>query len=94
MNTLTITPDVINSYKLLLTKPEEYGLDFPAITTCLIKSDVPTEKSELVKSYLTYINRSIPKVIMYIIIDQIFPENCGIYTNNRMCYYLKFIKPT
>ena len=92
MSTEALTPEVIDAYKELLLHPKENGLDFDSITDCFEKSGIVTAKHILSESYIKYIGRPIHKLVMYIIMDQVFGNCDGKDEKGDLGYHLKFTK--
>lgn len=86
----TLNPETIDAYKTLITKPKENGLPFDAITECFDKSETVTAKHILAKQYIDYIGKPLPKVILYIIMDDLFGQCTGKDKNGDLGYKLKF----
>lgn len=90
METIQLTPEVINAYKTLITNPKEHGLEFKPLTECFEKSDLVTPKHILAKEYLDYIQKPLPKVILYIIMDEVFGICDGKAESGDLGYHLIF----
>ena len=80
----------INAYKTLIIKPKENGLPFESLTECFEKSDKITAKHILARQFIDYIDRPLPKAILYIIMDEIYGPCQGKDENKDLGYYLKF----
>jgi len=93
MDDIQLTPETINAYKLCITDPKYQGLPFDAITNCFIKSGNVTAKHELAEAYINHINRPLPKVILYIIMDEIYGQCDGKDEKGNLGYHLKFNPP-
>ncbi len=91
-NTLQLTPEVIDAYKTLITDPKKHDMDFDAITECFEKSETVTAKHELADAYINHINKPLPKLILYIIMDDIFGQCNGRDKKGNAGYFLKFNK--
>lgn len=91
MEKIILCREVIEAYKTLLTQPGANGLSFKPITECFEKSETVTAKHILAKQFLTYLDKPLPKVILYIVMDQIFGLCDGKDSNGYLGYHLKFI---
>lgn len=80
-------------YQELLTNPGGHGLSFKPITECFSKSDTCVAKHELFNSYNEYLGGRLPKVIGYIIMDNVFGVCSGKDESGNLGYYLQFNKP-
>lgn len=69
---IPLCPETINAYKELITNPQKHGLDITPITDFFIESTVVIPKHLLAKAYIEHINKPLPKVILYIIMDEIY----------------------
>lgn len=69
---MELNPQVIDAYKQILLEPSKYGFDFTPLKECFEKSEVVTAKHILFQQYGEYIDKPLPKVIFYIIMDEVF----------------------
>ena len=90
MSTLSLTPEVVASYKEIIMNPEKYEMPFIALDKCFEKSDTCTPKHILAKQYLDYMGRDLPKVILYIIMDEVFGHCNGKAEDGSFGYFLQF----
>ena len=74
MSELIITPDVIDLYKDLLVHPDKYGCAYQPLHEAFVGCDEVTPQDKLFEQYLNYINKPLPKVVFYIIMQEEFPE--------------------
>jgi hypothetical protein len=73
---MNLTKDTIAVYTDLLTKPNEHGLDIPALSEVIETTEEATAKYLIYELYLVRVGRSkhvIPKVVFYIIMDNLYP---------------------
>jgi len=71
---MNLTPDVVAAYKTLMTKPKENGLDeMPSLEECFVAAEEATSKHMLYAKYIMLVGKPIPKVIFYIIMDELYP---------------------
>lgn len=89
---MKITPEVIAAYKELVLNPQKNGLPIDSLTDCFEKSDTVTAKHLLAESYINHINKPLPKIILYIIMDDVFGQCDGKDENKDLGYHLKFTK--
>jgi hypothetical protein len=88
---MILSKEAVEAYKTLITDPKAHGLDFKPLEQCFEKSDTCRAQHLLFEDYVAYINKPLPKVIFYIIIQQIYGNCTGIDTaaNNSGGYFLK-----
>ena len=72
-NILTLSPEVIAAYKIIIEEPGKHGFTFRPLKECFEESEIGTAKHILFKEYVDYIEMPLPKVIFYIIMDALFP---------------------
>ena len=86
---MELNPQTIDAYKELLLNPSKHKLDFKPINECFEKTDRVTAKHILAKEFITYLKKPLPKVILYIVMDQVFGQCNGKDSNGDLGYYLK-----
>ena len=89
MSEIQLTPETISAYKALITSPKDNGFEFTSITEYFEKSETVTAKHILAESYVNHINKPLPKVVLYIIMNEIYGQCIGRDENKIMGYYLK-----
>lgn len=89
MNTITITPAVIEMFQKSLTDPKGNNLPFDSMAECFEKSETVTAKHTLAEQYQKRINRQIPKLILYIVMDNVFGQCDGKDSSGCLGYHLK-----
>lgn len=70
---MILDEQTVNEYKKMLSNPKEYNLPFKSLRELFIPSDKAVAKHILYEDYQKAIDRNIPKIIFYIIMDEIFP---------------------
>ena len=85
---MTITPDVIEAHREVLTNPNLYGLPITPLAECFVSADEAIPAHILHKQYEKRIDRNVPKVIFYIIMDGAFPATKAKAPNGDMGYKL------
>lgn len=87
---MELTPAAIDAYKKLLTSPAEYGFfDYKPIREFFQESEEVTAKHTLAEAYIKHINRPLPKVVLYIIMDEIYGQCVHKDKNGNLGYKLK-----
>lgn len=92
MDTIQLTPETVASYKHILLNPQKYNLPFKAITEYFEKSEQVTASHKLAYLYLTHIARPVPKMILYIIMNEIYGHCNAKDEKGDLGYYLKFVE--
>lgn len=87
---MQLTPALVAAYKEALQNPQNHELDFEPLENCFIKSDTVTANHILARQYLDYTARGIPKVIFYIIMQEIYGHPKGKDAEGHFGYYLTF----
>lgn len=85
---MTINEQTISAYKQMLSNPEKNNLPFPSLREIFLPSDTAIAKHIVWDRYQRLIDRNIPKLIFYIIMDEIFPQK--IAEDGNLGYALKF----
>jgi hypothetical protein len=86
---MNLTPDTVAAYKTLLTNPKENGLSFEPITDCFIEADQITALHLLYEKYIAYLKKPLPKVIFYIVFQEIYGQCTGTDPNGDAGYRLQ-----
>lgn len=95
--TIQLSPGLVAAYKELLTNPKKNGFDFRPITECFREIETVTPKHELFNVYIEYLQKPLPKVIFYIIMDELYGNLTGRAMDAEgksgyLGYKLEFIK--
>lgn len=95
--TIRLSPGLVAAYKELLTNPKKNGFDFRPITECFREIETVTPKHELFNVYIEYLQKPLPKVIFYIIMDELYGNLTGRAMDAEdksgyLGYKLEFIK--
>lgn len=69
---MNLTPEAVNAYKELMTNPAPHGLSFKPLAECFEECEKVTPKHILYERYLEYLQKPLPKVIFYIIMDELY----------------------
>lgn len=77
MDHLILSPATVQAYKTLLTEPESNGLNFKPINEVLLPSEACTAQHILYKQFLDYLQKPLPKVIFYILMEEMFWQYAG-----------------
>ncbi|QIK58778.1 hypothetical protein G7050_02545 [Dysgonomonas sp. HDW5A] len=87
---MNLTPETVSAYKELITNPQNHGLELTSITDFFIKSDKVTAKHILARAYIDHIQKPLPKVILYIIMDEIYGQCSEKADDGNLGYRLTF----
>ncbi len=94
-NKMQLNEQTIAAYKTLITEPAKHGLTITPLEEFFVKSDVVTAKHILAKNYMDHVApRDLPKVILYIIMDQVFGICDGKDAEGLLGYHLTPKTPT
>jgi hypothetical protein len=85
---MTINEQSISAYKQILTNPAEFNMPFKSIDDIFEPSSTAIAKHIVYEKYQRIIDRNIPKLIFYIIMDGIFAQRKA--DDGNLGYLLKF----
>jgi len=71
---MNVTTELVSVYRDMLANPSKHNLPFQSFREIFLPSDDAIAKHEVHDTYQKIINREIPKIIFYIILDGIFPQ--------------------
>jgi hypothetical protein len=95
MEELILNEESIAAYKELMTNPTVHGLDMKTLKDCFRETENVTPKHILFEQYRDLIQKPIPKVIFYIIMDEVYGHLIGkdVHENGGcLGYKLEIIK--
>lgn len=69
---MVLSPETVNAYKELLTNPQKHGLQFKPLHECFEEIEEVTPKHLLFEDFANYLQKPLPKVIFYIIMDELY----------------------
>ncbi|NDV96467.1 hypothetical protein D0T84_16320 [Dysgonomonas sp. 521] len=69
---MVLNEQTVNAYKELLINPQKHNLKITSITDFFAPSEIVIAKDILAKSYIDHINKPVPKIIIYIIMDDLY----------------------
>lgn len=87
---MILNEQTVETFKSLLMTPEKHGLDIPKLEDCFLVSEKPTAKHLLYEQYIEKVQKNVPKVIFYIIMDEKY--SVGKSEDGNLGYFL-IIKP-
>ena len=88
MSEIMLTPQAVDAYKTLMTKPKENGLDIPSLEECFEDGE-GTAKHILFAEYIDRIQKPLPKVFFYIIMDELYANKIVKCADGNLGYKLK-----
>lgn len=89
---MVLSPETVNAYKELLTNPQKHGLSFKPMNECFEETEEVTPKHLLFEAFSNYLQKPLPKVIFYIIMDELYSHLIGKdETMKDLGYRLKLI---
>jgi hypothetical protein len=77
MGTLILNEESIAAYKELMTNPTVHGLDMKPLKDCFRETENVTPKHILYEQYIELIQKPLPKVMFYIIMDEVYGNLIG-----------------
>ncbi len=89
---MTLSPEAVAAYKKLLENPKDNGFDFLPLNEVFEVTEVSIAKHLLYDQYLKVINRTrehLPKVIFYIIMDDIYNQKKADDGNLGYCVQIR-----
>lgn len=89
MNEETISPGLVNAYQQILENPVKNGFDFKSIKEYFQPCEEVTAKHILAESYIKYLDKPLKKVILYIIMDNVFGQAQFKDSKGNLGYKLK-----
>lgn len=91
---MTLTPQTIDAYKQILSNPSKHGFNFKPLNECFSKSETVTAQHILFDSYVGYIAKPLPKVVFYIIMQEIHGQPFEKDEKGCLGYRLTFQNPS
>lgn len=85
---MTLTEDLILTYKQMLSNPEKHNLQFPSLREIFLPSETAIAKHIVYDKYQKIIDKNIPKIVFYIIMDEMFPQKKA--EDGNLGYVVKF----
>lgn len=79
----------VDAYKTILNDPQAHGMPFKPLKDNFTTSDEVIAKHLLWEQFEAHIERQIPKVIFYILMDETYPELIGKGLDGNAGYKLK-----
>lgn len=91
MEKIIIDEETIAAYRTILQNPSQYHADFNFIplSDFFIPSETITAQHILAQQYISHINLCLPKLILYIIMNELFGNPNGKDADGNLGYYLK-----
>lgn len=91
MEKIIINEETIAAYRTILQNPSQYHADFnfTPIKDFFIPSETLTAQHILAQEYISHINLCLPKLILYIIMNELFGNPNGKDEDGNLGYYLK-----
>lgn len=91
---MILSPEAVNAYKTLLTNPKKNGLPIDPLSDIIVKAETVTAQHILFKDFISYLhsklpNADLPKVIFYIILQEVFGPCTGKDEQGALGYHLR-----
>ena len=91
INTMILNKETVDAYETILNNPSEYGLPIKPITEWFEECEEVTAKHELFEQLVNAIQRPMPKVIFYILMDKMYPSRIGNDSKGCAGYGLRLV---
>lgn len=78
----------VDAFTKLISNPKEYGFDFKPFKECFEESNTCTALHILYQNYIDYIQKPLPKVFFYIIMENTFGHPNGNDKNGNAGYFM------
>ena len=88
---MELTPQAIGAYKELLSNPSKHGFSFKPLKDYFEESETVTAKHILFDQLLLSIRVPLPKVVFYILMDEMYGGTIGKDESGYVGYHLKFV---
>lgn len=88
---MNLTPALVANFKKVIMDPAANDLPFKPMKEYFQKSETVTAKHILAQEYMKIVN--IPKLILYIIMDEEFGQCDGKDESGALGYHLSFVNP-
>lgn len=89
METISLNPESVAAYKELLTNPAANKLPFKVLSEIFKESDVCIPKHILFKQYIDRIKAPLPKIMFYIIMDDVYAARIAKAETGELGYKLE-----
>lgn len=91
---MILSQEAVSAYKELLSNPQNNNLPIKPITEVIVKSETVTAQHNLFNDFALYLksnlpNADLPKVIFYILLQEIFGNCTGKDETGAAGYHLK-----
>lgn len=77
METILMTPAVVERYKDFLVNPKKWGCTYKPLHEVFVEGDHYTPQDELFDEYIKYLNKPLPEFMFFIVMGEEFPEYGG-----------------
>jgi hypothetical protein len=91
---MILNKEAIDAYETLVSNPAKYDLEFRPFKECFQHCDKVTAKHILAKQYMDYMRScgaEMPKLVCYIIMDNVFGPCNGKDEQGLLGYHLSFV---
>lgn len=86
---MELNTQAIDAYKQILSNPSQHGFSFKPLKECFEVSDKVTAKHILFEQLIEVIKVPLPKVIFYILMDEMYGFGNGKDEKGNLGYSLK-----
>lgn len=90
---MQLSKELIEAVKDGVTNPEKHGFQITPIQDFFVKSETVTANHILAKAYIDHVPGDLPKVFVYIIMEQVFGPCNGKDAKGDLGYFLQVVDP-
>ena len=88
---MILTTEAVDAYQELMTNPQKHGFEFPSLKDVFEETEGATAKHILFKQYIDLINKPLPKIFFYIIMDKLYHTKKA--SDGNLGYCVKIVYP-
>jgi len=88
---MVLSTEAVNAYKEILSNPVAHGFSFKPLNECFETSDKVTAKHILFQQFIEQIKKPLPKVIFYILMDEMYSSTIGKDEQGNLGYALTLV---
>ena len=74
MSTVNFSREYMDAHRTILSNPGQYNFPFKPFKDCFAQSDTVTAKHILAEQYIKYIDKPVIKLVVYVLMNEIFGE--------------------
>jgi hypothetical protein len=86
---ITLSSETVDAYKELMISPKTHGLEMPSLSECFEEADTATANHILFDEYIKRVQRPVPKIVFYILMNELYRPNLVKCADGNYGYKLK-----